>query len=295
MSQQQKGAFFVIVSGLFYGLLGYFGISIIKENFSVYNMLFWRFLVASSVIFLLAFSHLKKTDFSAMQKIFCASAVFHAGAASLYFMASQRIGTGLAMVLFYMYPAVVVILNRVFHQEKISRNSLISIFAVMFGAALLADLRHVQSNFSGILIGILAALFFGSYVFSVKNNHLKPAVSTLAVTCGCAFACLVFALLDGSFQAPTNLKLCSNILAMGIICTALPIMCFLNALKHIRAEKAAILAMSEPLSVVFFGFILLGEKIAPLQLLGTAIILVGASITLMEKNAILKTSSNLPT
>ena len=54
LSKEGRGGFYAITSGLLYGLLGYFGKNIMEFDFSISNMLFWRFLIAT--MFLVAIS-----------------------------------------------------------------------------------------------------------------------------------------------------------------------------------------------------------------------------------------------
>jgi len=288
-SGELKGILFVIACGLCYGLLGYFGTTILKAGFSTYNMLFWRFFVATCVIGIFAFFELKKSGFfkknlKSIKKVFLASAIFHSGAAFLYFTSSKYVGTGLAMVLFFIYPVVVMVLNIIFYKISLSNSYFIALAAILGGIILIADFANFSGNFIGILIGISAALCYGSYVFSVQKSPLKPIALAFFVTFGCSSSLILIALFDGSFVIPQTGELFSNILGIGIICAALPILFFLSALKYIPGEKAAMLEVSEPLSVLFFGYILLGERISLMQFYGVLLILAGAVIAGMAKS-----------
>ena len=286
-SDEQKGAFYVILSGLFYGLIGYFGISIIRENFSAYNMLFWRFLVASGVMLIFGFWQMRgrffHKNFSEIKKIFFYSAIFHGSSSILYFLASAKIGTGLSMVLFFIYPLVVVMLNVIFYNTKVSASYFVAITAILFGIILLANPQSFSSNFLGVMLGSLAAICFGFYVFSVQKTTLPPLALAFIVSFGCCVISGISALIDGSLYIPQQPALYVDILSMGIICTALPILLFLQGLKYIDSNKASLLGVSEPLAVLFFGWLLLAEEIAFIQLIGSAVILIGAAIALMEK------------
>ena len=289
LTREQKGVAYVLISGLCYGLIGYFGIKIMQENFSAYNMLFWRFVVASIIMFALCFWQMKdqkllQNHFGEMVKVFFNSAIFHGSASAFYFVSSVKIGTGLAMIMFFAYPLVVVILNRIFYKTKITASYFFSIIAILVGITLLGDLQGFEINFYGIIFGTLAAIFFGCYVFSVQQSKLPPLTMAFVVCLGCLGASALFALVDGSLVIPQNSKPYFDIVAMGLISTALPILFFLQSLKYINSTKASLLGVSEPLAVLYFGWLLLDEKISALQLLGSLIILVGGVLALIEKN-----------
>lgn len=88
--------------GTFFGLIGYFGVSVMNANISVNNMLFWRFLISSLFLGALLIPHVKKLTFDAKElaKITFYGAVFYGTCSILYFVATQYIGSGLSMVIF---------------------------------------------------------------------------------------------------------------------------------------------------------------------------------------------------
>ena len=112
---------------------------------------------------------------------------------------------------------------------------------------------------------------------------MKPIALAFFVTLGCSSSLFLIAIFNHSFAIPQTSELFINILGIGIICAALPILLFLSALKYIPGEKAAILEVSEPLSVLFFGYILLDEKISLTQFYGVLLVITGATIVGMIK------------
>src|SRR5690242_6338930 len=103
-SFETKGVIYAVLSGILYGLLGYFGISIMNEDFSVSNMSFWRFFISSLVIAIIAVpSMITKFNYKMRDILLMLSvgAAFYYAGSAVYFIASQSIGTGLAMVIFF--------------------------------------------------------------------------------------------------------------------------------------------------------------------------------------------------
>src|SRR5438132_7429592 len=109
LSNENKGTLYAIISGLFYGLVGYFGISVVHANFSISNMLFWRFLISILLIILFLTPKIRqiKINDRAIWGAFISGAIFYSSSSVTYFMASSYIGTGLSMVIFFTYPAFV--------------------------------------------------------------------------------------------------------------------------------------------------------------------------------------------
>jgi drug/metabolite transporter (DMT)-like permease len=63
------------------------------------------------------------------------------------------------------------------------------------------------------------------------------------------------------------------VIAISVICTALPITLFLIGIRHVGAGRAAVLSTIEPLVTVILAALLLKERIGPLQIVGGTLIL----------------------
>lgn len=284
LSADNQGALFATSSGLLYGLVGYFGMNLLNSNISVTNMTFWRFLVATLFIALLLIRQYKNININKqeMLKAFLSGASFYSLSTVFYFMASQYIGTGLAMVILFTFPVFVIFLNWILFRMKIPKIYYFAILITTFGMLLLADLGELKFDLIGFGLGVISAFLYACYIVSSKNIKLPPLVSTLMISLGCAMACLLFAIFDNSLMIPSIPTQWIHILGFGIFSTAFSILFLLKALTTLSAEKASILSVLEPVFVVIFGIFLLDEKITTIQIGGVIIILAGAMITLFS-------------
>jgi drug/metabolite transporter (DMT)-like permease len=284
LSNEQKGSLYAITSGLCYGLLGYFGVTIIEADFSITNMLFWRFLVSAIFMACLLLFRLSdlKNNLKDMIKVILAGAILYCPTSIIFFISSKYIGTGLSMVIFFTYPAVVILLNYLLYKTNISKIYYAAIGLITVGMVLLVDISEFTFDLFGIVLGIISATFYAAYILVSKKNQLTPLTSTLMVSIGCTLTCLIGSIATDSLQVPATFDLWFNILSLGIICTALPILLLLQGLKYINSEKASILSVLEPVFVVIFGMLLLDETITLIQAIGIIILLSGAIITLLS-------------
>lgn len=285
LSNETKGVIYVILSGFLYGFLGFFGVKAMDASSSdIANMLFWRFLIASVFIFLVMLPKIKTItlDWSVMFLLLTGSAIFYGTSTSAFFASAEHIGTGLGMVIFFTYPAIVVLCNRFLYKCQIHQGYYISVVLILFGLLLLADIGD-DFNYWGILLGLISAAGYAFYIMtSKKYNQLHPLLSALMVSIGCTIFCLIFALFNDSFSIPQQSTFWFNSLGLGIISTALPILLLLEGLKYTSSEKASILGVLEPVFVALIGVMLLGEELKFLQILGVIIILGGALLALGE-------------
>jgi drug/metabolite transporter (DMT)-like permease len=289
LSDQYKGAIYAILSGLSYGFLGYFGVKLMESGLSIYNMLFWRFIISALFIALILFSKIVKTPkdsenahLKILLQVFFSGALFYAPCTIIYFFSSEYIGTGLAMVIFFTYPAIVMLLNKVFFRVKITKNSYFAFIILAVGMILLADPNGFKFDLVGVLLGVLSAAFYAAYIIASSKITVTPLLSTFVVSSGCSFTCFLLAYLENSFYFPSGVVIWLNIMALAVISTAVPILLFLEALKYITAERASMLSVFEPVFVVIFGVLLLGEVVTTAQIVGIVAVLSGALMTFLS-------------
>lgn len=281
---KNKGVLYALSSGLLYGLVGYFGMNIIALGCSIYSMLFWRFFTASLIVLVTLFFLPKEVpvNFGDAGKSFFYGGVFYSISTVIYFFASKYVGTGLAMVIFFTYPALVMVINWFLYNKRPVKEYYIAIAVITAGLVLLADFNALAVNAMGIILGVISAAGYAAYIVFSKKINLPPVISTLMVSAGCATTCLILALIDGSFVIPSTHFAWINIAGISIICTVVPIILLLQALKVISSEKASILSVLEPVFVVLVGIVLLDEYVTWAQIFGVTIVLGGALLSLLS-------------
>ncbi len=292
ISTQSKGTLLVALSGILYGIVGYCGTMLFQEHFSVPAMLFWRFVIAS--IWMGATCYLQRKRLSIpvkhpgnLLKAVIFSAIFYSGASAFYFLASEHIGTGAAMVIYFSFPVFVILFSWLLSEWKMNKAAFLSLTGVVAGLILLKGNGETTLNFVGILLGLISALFYGCYVFNGQHTtHVTDTrLLTLLICIGNAIIFLALTCYTHTWILPTTTKAWVNILAIGIISTALPIQLLLDGLKFISSVKASILSVFEPVVVVILGVALLDEAISGVQLIGMIVILTGAILIQFERSA----------
>lgn len=283
-SADTRGAVYAILSGFLYGFIGYFGISAIHGHLSASSMLFWRFLIASLTICLWMLPQIKqvKDSFKSIKDAFLTGVIFYGTSTLIYFYSSLYIGSGLAMVLFFTYPVIIMLINYFLYGQNIPKSYYFAIFIILLGMTLLVDINKIAFDLAGIFLAIVSAFFYACYMISSKKNQMSPQMSTLMVCLGCMTTSLIVSLTTHSFTIPATSTVWLNLWGIAIVATVIPILLLLYSLKYISSEKASILSVLEPVFVVIFGVILLGEHLQRWSVLGIVFILAGALITLFS-------------
>ncbi len=289
-SIQLKATVLVTLSGILYGFLGFFGTEVLHENYSVSNMLFWRFLIA--FVWILGYSLINREALtispSAKRVLvftFFLGSLFYSGSSAFYFLASEYTGTGLAMVIFFCYPVFVALYAWTTRSGKMNPVAVASLFAIILGLYLLKGQGVNALSLTGIMFAILAAVSYALYIIGSKpsTGQISATLLTVLICLGNTLIFLIGALATKSFVIPTHLMTWLDLIALGIFATALPIQLLLKGLKFVTPLKASIISVLEPVVTLIVGVILLQETINPCQKIGIFIVLAGAILIQFEK------------
>lgn len=284
-SLEQRGSFYAILSGFLYGFIGYFGLSAMNAHLSASTMLFWRFFISTLFIVVLVIPHVKAMKGQGRQMLhaFINGVLYYGFSTLLYFYSSLYLGSGLSMVVFFTYPLIIMLLNYFFYGQHIPKIYYLAIFIILLGMLMLIDGNDLGLDFIGIFLGLASSFFYACYIMSSKKNTLPTTVSTMMVCLGCMTTSLIVSCIDHSFTIPTTMNAWGNLLGIGLIATVLPILLMLYSLNYISSERASLLSVLEPVFVVLFGVVLLGEQLPFWHAVGIILILFGALITLFSQ------------
>lgn len=200
------------------------------------------------------------------------------------FIAFVRIEIGLALLIFYLYPAFVALASVLWFGARLDGVrwaalgvSMLGLVLTLAGARGLGDLDAL-----GIGLAFVAALAQAFFVLSARHGFARiPPVESAATTMsGAAIGYLLIAAVTGQLgglAAPlASPDALWPVAWAGLIGAGIPTLCFITGIRKLGAPRAAILATLEPVVGVILAAVLLGEDPAPLQLVGGALILVAA-------------------
>jgi drug/metabolite transporter (DMT)-like permease len=284
-----RGTILAGLSGMLFGLMGFFGTHLFYLDISVTNMLFWRFLIATIVIAAMLVFRKKTLKSNAgatsLIKIFILGALSYSGASFFYFLACKAIGTGLAMVIFFSFPVFVTLFAWLAGSWRVNRHAISALLAVITGLVFLKGHGEHTVQLGGVMLAVTAAFSFAAYVYGSKHTTkgMDSGLLALLVCCGNTLIFLALSLWDGSFIIPGSMTAWFYICAIGIIATALPIQLLLDGLKYISPVKASILSVLEPVVTLLVGITMLNETMSAVQALGVFIVLSGAVLIQFEK------------
>lgn len=272
----------VILSAVLYGCLGYFGTELMHAGLSISSLLFWRFSLASLFLLVIMRSQgvrVQRGSFGIRISALILCALLYAGSSAFYFMATTRIGTALATIFLFFYPAFVMFLAWNIDKRPLTRITFITLASLFLGIFLLNFHQTIRIDGGGILFSILSAAFYALYMFFGEKHvrQISPILSTFSVCLVSALTFLGMSLAEDSLQVPGHFTVWRDIGILSIFCTCLPVLFLFEGLKTMDSGRVAILSTIEPVVTVSLGAYLLGEVLTLYQFLGAGAIL-GAGI-----------------
>jgi drug/metabolite transporter (DMT)-like permease len=200
-----------------------------------------------------------------------------AGVHATYFLAIDRLQIGVAVTIQYLAPLLLLLWLRLAHGRRLAPSLWGAVGLSAVGCFLVVRAYDASSlDAVGVAAAFGAALTFAIYmVGSERAGRLHEPATTLFWSFG--FASLLWALVApwwgfpyGQLDSAGNLLLAAGVIVIG---TLLPFICVVAALRHIPAPRAAVVATLEPLLAAVFAWIILGEELAAVQLVGGAAVL----------------------
>ena len=204
-----------------------------------------------------------------------------------YFRSIVIAGAGIATVLQYLAPSMIIIYLLVRYGKRPSTGEIISVILALVGTICLMGNNgfSFESFRSDVLFwGLLSAV--GVAVYSVSPVRLLATYGTIPIV---GFGMLLSGLVAAAlFQQPHSYATwdvwtvvgCFNVVFLG---TIVSFNAYLEGVKRIGAVSGSILSSIEPISAAFFGWALLGNQFNWFGILGMAMIIATVIIIALEK------------
>ena len=198
------------------------------------------------------------------------------------FEAYRQIGVGTSTLLYYLGPAIFMILAPLLFRERITASRIIGITAAFGGMILVNfDLLGAQvegSSFYGILCGLASALMYAvMLVANKKVTNLNGVDRTFFQLVFAGLVVTLYALLTQKALWPVQSGELLPLLILCIINTGLGCYFYFSSTHLLPVQSVAVLSYIDPLSALVFSAIFLNERMGTLQIIGAALTLGGAA------------------
>ena len=264
---------------------------ITKTGWTPFNLAFWRdfFTTVSIGLIVLVFVRdgfkIKKKDIP----WFAAMGVFSIGIFHVLWNYSiMNNGVGVATILGSNAPLFVTIMAYLAWKEPLSPKKIAAILLSIIGTLLVSDITSVSaSNMTtvGILIGLGSALSYST--MSIFGKKLSADYNTWTILFyGFVFATiLLFFTQLGQFNVFGEMlsHALPDFAALIVFSTVLGFWLYNFSLKFLDASVASITGTSEVVFASIASFVVLNERMEPLQILGGVLIVIGVVLVSLPK------------
>jgi drug/metabolite transporter (DMT)-like permease len=243
---------------------------------------FWR--VALAVPLLWAFWFLKKDPrsrrYSGRWPLLLAAGFAFAGDLGFWHTSIQLTSVANSTLLANLASIFVTLAAWIFLRERPSGQFLAGLAAALAGVALLVktSAQFSSTGLAGDALGVLTAMFYAGYIFAVKGLrdrgettlHLMAVTSTVT-----ALILLPAALASGEQFLPSSPWGWGVLAALALISHAAGQGLIAYALAHLPAAFSSVSLLFQPVMAALFAWAVLAEPLAPLQIAGGMVVLLG--------------------
>ena len=206
-----------------------------------------------------------------------------------YFLAVERLSVGVALMLEYLGPILVVGWLWARHGQRPRALTIGGVSLAVIGLLFVLDvLGDVQLSTVGVVWGLVAAVGLAGF-FIVGSDDSSGLPPTAFAALGMAIGAAVLGLAGLIGVLPMSVSTQSVTLAgatapwwvpvawLGLVAAAGAYLTGIIAARMLGAKVASFVGLAEVMFAVLFAWLLLGEMPAPVQLLGGALIVAGVA------------------
>lgn len=279
----------ILIAGVCWGLIGLFTKAITRFGFTEMELLFIKSVV--SVIFLVVLLFVKdKKSFRLKEKkdilYFIGTGIVSFTFFSwCYMKAINLISVGVAAVLLYTAPTIVMLLSIILFKERMTRRKVFVLLMTLCGCGLITGLFQGQMMLSplGLLVGLGSGFGYALYsifgTFALRRGYQSLTISFYTFLMASIFIafCVNPVHVVQEITTTGQWPLC---IVFAVITTVVPYLCYTKGLSRVSASKASVTATIEPVVAAILGILVFKESVTIYKIGG--ILLVVGAVTLMN-------------
>jgi len=212
--------------------------------------------------------------------------LFSASTLLLFFVALRLAGVAIGMFLMFTGPVYVGLVAPRLLGQRPDRVVYPALGLAVAGMAVILVPGMVGGNhvsLLGVACGLATGFLYAGYALTAKYLTRTRRSATIALSEMVLDALILLPLAvwqlgrSGYRMSAHDLIV---VLVLGVVCTAVPYVVYVEGLRRIRVEHASILGYLEPVSAPFYALLLLGESTATSTIAGGALIVLAGVLVI---------------
>ncbi|WP_313528138.1 DMT family transporter [Anaerotignum sp.] len=276
----------IIIAGVSWGLIGIFTKAVTALGFTEMEMLFVKGVVSTvflAVLLLIkdrqSFQLKRKTDLFYFVGTGILSFTFFSWC---YMKAINLTSVGVAAVLLYTAPTIVMLLSIVLFKEKMTKKKILVLVMTLCGCGMVTGILEGRFALTpvGFLFGMGSAIGYALYsifgTFALRRGYNSMTVSFYTFLTASVFMAFCVKPIY-VIQEITNKGQWPLSITFALMTTVLPYLCYTKGLSCLPASKASVTATIEPVVAAVLGILVFGESIT-FSKIGGILLVVGAVV-----------------
>ena len=226
--------------------------------------------------------NVKFPQFNNSYVIFIVSGIFFALDLICWHWSIKLTTVSKATFLSNLAPIVVIIFSLIFLKEKFSKFFYLAALLSMVGMLMLLgeSFKFNKSQFIGDLLGVLTAVWYGSYIVTISQLRKKYNSTSIMFLSGIvtAIILLIVSILFEQSLIPQSLFTITIIFLLGFICQFMGQSFITYSLAYLSASLSSLCLLIQPIAATVLAYFFFQEKLTTIQFFGSALILIGIYI-----------------
>ncbi len=296
LSPGVRGSLYIVIGSVFAGILGPLAGTLYDQGMTPFSFVVWRGIVAGAALWLLVLwrrrrdrrsrvldlGRLPRRQRLALLGFIASNIVLN----TALFIAFDRIPIAIALLTFYMYPVLLALFGRISGSEALGPIKVVALAIAVTGMVLVVTANPEGGSTTGLDplglgLGFLSAFVAAAWIYFGRECRDVPAEQAMGVALTVTVLAVgLIAVLAGPasvlafpFEHPGTWP---TILVSGVLSGAGAAVLFTLGVRLISRTRAGILGLIEPIVGTVAAAALLSQVLAPLQLLGGALVLCAA-------------------
>ena len=283
MSKTMKGTLMTLIAGIAWGLSGACGQYLMAHGFTAIGLTTIRLVFSGAVLLLLAYLADQEkvkaflTDRSSYIPLLLFAFLGLLMTQLTYLEAIDATNAGTATVFQYLCPIGVLAYSCVKDRVAPTVSEIFSMILAIAGTFLIAthgQLNQLAINPKGLAWGVVSAFAYALYII-LPLNLIQKWGSMLVIGVGMTIPGILMLPFSGLLSSSGNYRLDTWMALFGLVVigTIFAYTAFLKGTSLVGAVKGSLLASFEPVSAVFFAFVIMKEHFFMVDVIGMGMIL----------------------
>jgi drug/metabolite transporter (DMT)-like permease len=299
------GSALVLVAALSFGSASVLARPVYDTGMGWLGLVTWRFLIGAGLAWVwVAASPVRRAAVGRLSRrqlaVTIALGALFTGNSGTYYAALETVPAALAGVLVYTYPVIVAVLSIRFATRLPGRRPWIALAVAAVGVVLALGGIDVATAppVGGLVLVVASSGIYSIWIIASArlsgerrdrlgdeageaDRSTSDAAATTAVMI--SSSAVVFSLgsiVSGGSIDPRDVPAAAwpSVIAIGFLASFLAIQAFYAGARRVGAAQAALLSTVEPAIIVTLAFVLLGQRLEPIQFVGAALIMVSVVV-----------------